>query len=138
LPKGGFAVAKQEYVCIRKCYWGTVEKGRPARPFKVYDVGDPEFFDSDTEKIPEHFALPAEVPPPPSREEEQRAFQMAVRTGVRAPIDEERIAREDAEAKKALSRPPIDAIKADEIARAEALEAGALASDPFDTKKKGG
>jgi hypothetical protein len=79
-----------EYVCIRPCHHGkpTNEYGvRPAR--KLYQPGDKEWFDPESEMVPKHF-IPLIEYAPPGPPKEGIATPPVIR-GLRAPVDPDKL-----------------------------------------------
>lgn len=114
-------MALTEYICTKRCYHGRGETiGGIAPPRKVYEVGEVEYFDPETETVPVTFALPSEVADPPLTDAQERK---RIARGLRAPVDLEKLARYNKlREEQAKAHDPIDGIKR---AAAEAKEAKA-------------
>ena len=126
-------MAKQLYVCIRKCYWGPpFENGQMVHPRKVYELGDRETFDPKdpwvgTSDILIHFKPVGKEPEEMVENPEQYAVKIA--QGLKAPLINDELSAPgnlphvaELEAMKA-AQTPVDATKMAQIAAEEGAEA---------------
>ncbi len=126
-------MAKQLYVCVRKCYWGPpFEHGQMVHPRKVYEIGDREMFDPKDPWVIQsdvliHFKPVGKEPEEMVENPEQYAAKIA--QGLKAPVISDEMSSpgsfphvSELDALKA-AQTPVDATKMAQIAAEEAGKA---------------